>query len=98
VAIDEHEFHGAFAGGDVVHTFTVFVIVGRSSDRAGMATMESFMSQSGDQSIRAAIEADPTLGGVVSTSLVSKSGPPTAIQIANGPAYISVPFAVEVHA
>lgn len=98
-AIEEVEYHGAFAAGDVVHTFTLFVIVGRQSDRAGIAAMEAFMSQAGDTSIRAAIEADPTLGGVVSTSWVQKAGPPGSLQIgSSGAVYIHVPFSIEVHA
>lgn len=99
VGIDEVEYHGAFAGGDVLHTFTVFVIVSRSSDRAGIELAECFMSQAGDSSIRAAFEADPTLGGVVSTSWVKKGGPMRPLSIgADGATYISIPFDVEVHA
>ena len=98
VAIDKVAYHGAFAGGDVVHTFTVYVIVDRASTRSGIASMEAYMSQSGDISIRAAIEADPTLGGVVSTSLVVSAGPPASITIGGVATYISVPFDVEVHA
>jgi hypothetical protein len=99
VAVDEVAYHCAFAGGDVVHTFTVFVIVGRSSDRAGLQLAEAYMSQAGNpQSISGAIEADRTLGGVVSTLKVTKSGPMSSLSINGQPTYISVPFAVEVHA
>ncbi len=98
VAIEEVEFHGAFAGGDVTHRFTVFVIVGRASDRAGLEALEAYMSQAGTLSIRAALEADPTLGGVVSSAYVSKSGPPASVAIGGTATYISVPFLVEVHA
>ena len=55
------------------------------------------MSQAGDNSIRAAIEADPTLNGVVSTLYVEKSGPPAPV-IINEAIYLSVPFTVIVHA
>jgi hypothetical protein len=98
VGIDTVDFHGAFSDtGDVVHDFTVFVIIARSSERAGIVTLEGFMSQSGTPSIRAALEADRTLGGVVSSLKVTKAGPPASVSI-NGAEYVSVPFAVEVHA
>jgi hypothetical protein len=99
VAIEDVEYHGAFAGGDVVHTFTVFVIVARTSDRAGYETLEGYMSQpgSGAPSIAEAIEADPTLGGVVSTLKVTKAGKPLAVTVSSA-SYISVQFEVEVHA
>lgn len=99
VAIDTVDYHGAFAGGDVTHTFTVYLIVGRASDRAGIAALEAYMSQAGnDQSISGAIEADQTLGGVVSALKVTESGPPSAITIGGTATYISCPFKVEVHA
>lgn len=97
VAIDTVDYHGALSNADVEHVFTVLVIVGRASDRAGLASMEDYMSQAGASSIRAALEQDLTLGGVVSTLIVRKSGPPTSVGI-NGAEYISVPFTVEVHA
>lgn len=97
VAIDTVDYHGAFGGGDVMHTFTVFLILSRVNDRASITAMEDYMSQAGTTSVRAAIEADLTLGGVVSTLVVTKAGPPAAITI-NGAEYISLPFTVEVHA
>jgi hypothetical protein len=100
VAIEEIEFHGAFAGGDVMHTFTVFVVVARTSDRAGYATLESYMSQddSDPLSIPGAIEADPTLGGMASTTICRKASTPRSITINGSASYISVSFTVEVHA
>src|ERR1035437_8784750 len=66
VEIDEVQYHGAFAGGNVTHTFTVFVIVSRVSDRAAGQAVQGFMSQAGPNSpnsVQGAIEADVTLGG-----------------------------------
>lgn len=97
IAIDTVDYHGAFGNADVVHTFTVFLILSRVDDRAAIAAMEDYMSQAGTNSIRAALEADLSLGGVVSTLVVTKSGPPASISI-NGNPYISLPFTVEVHA
>jgi hypothetical protein len=98
VAIELIDYHGAFGGGDVLHTFTVFVIVARSSDRAGIAALEGYLSQGGNAtSIQGALEADPTLGDLVNAATVRKAGPPTNITV-NGAVYISCPFTVEVHA
>jgi hypothetical protein len=99
VAIQTVEFHGAFQGGDVIHAFDVYLVLARSDDRAALQAMESYMSQAGPNSLRAAIEADPTLGGVVSSAFVEKAGPPRNLAIGTGGAvYILVPFTVQVHA
>lgn len=99
VAIEDVTYHGAFGYSDVEHTFTIFLIVGRASDRAGIESMEGFMSNTGTTSVRAALEADPTLGGVVSTLVVEKAGPPVSLNIGtSGAVYLSLPFTVLVHA
>lgn len=100
VDIDDVEYHGAFGGADVVHTFTIFVIVARASDRAGIQLLEAYMSQAGnEQSICGAIEADKSLGGVISTLVVTKSGPVAPVTIPGSDViYMSVPFTVIVHA
>lgn len=97
VGIEDVDYHGAFASGDIQHTFTIFLILSRASDRAGIEAMENYMSNDGAFSIRAAVEADQTLGGVVQTSVLTKSGPPLPISMGGVP-YISVPFTVIVHA
>ena len=82
VSIKEVEYHGAFAGGNVTHSFEVLLIVSRASDRAAALAIDGYMSQSGANSpysVCGAIEADPTLGGVVSSLIVEKSGPPAGL-------------------
>ena len=99
IAVEQVHYHEAFQGGTVMHTFTVFVIVARASDRAGLETMEAYMSQPGNtSSLTGAMESDPTLGGVVSAIVVTQAGPPTNITIGGTAAYISLPFKVEVYA
>lgn len=100
VAWDETvAYHSALAASAAEYSFTIFLIVARSSDRAGIEAMETYASLNGPMSIRAAIEADPTLGGVVSTLLVEKSGPPTSLNIGqSGVTYLSLPFTVTVYA
>lgn len=100
IAIDNIDYHGAFGNGDREHTFTIFVIIGRASDRAGLQAMESYMSSAGSSSIRQALEdLDCTLGDLVSDVIVQKSGPPSSIAIGtSGVVYLSLPFTVLVHA
>jgi hypothetical protein len=101
VAIETVDYHGSFNGGDVVHEFSVHLIAGRTDTEAGIKTLEAFMSQGGSSSttsIPAALEADRTLGGVVSSLKVTKGGPMTGLAIDGNPAYVWVPFSVEVHA
>tara|TARA_R110000823_G_scaffold256557_4_gene378439 strand:- start:1062 stop:1469 length:408 start_codon:yes stop_codon:yes gene_type:complete len=65
------EFHRAFRGGDVVSNWSLVVIVGRWTDSRAHLALDGYLSYSGASSIRAAVEADPTLGGVVSTLILA---------------------------
>lgn len=100
IEIEAVDYHGAFSGGDVVHQFTVFVIVSRSNDRTGAVALQGYMSQAGEPtSIQGALESDPTLGGVVSSLVVEKAGPVAPVTIAGSDVvYLSCPFTVHVHA
>jgi hypothetical protein len=91
------QYWQGFAGGNAEHAYTVTVIVGRTSERASQKTLYAFMNYSGDTSIRAAIEADRTLGGVVQTLLVERSD--NVRMISQGEAdYLAADFSVRVHA
>ena len=71
--LESVEYHRAFGGGDVQMRWQIFVIVGRYLDRVAHSNLDGFLSYSGATSLRAAIEGDKTLGGVVNT-LVLDSG------------------------
>ena len=71
--LESVEYHRAFGGGDVQMRWQIFVIVGRYLDRVAHSNLDGFLSYSGATSLRAAIEGDRTLGGVVNT-LVLDSG------------------------
>jgi hypothetical protein len=90
------DYHRAYSGGDVVMNWTVFVIVGRYLDRTAHAQLDDYLSYSGAKSIRAAIEADPTLGGVCST-LIVRSGADISSLDANGASFLIIQIQVEVH-
>lgn len=97
VGLDQVDYHGSFGGGDPVYTFTVTVIVARVSERTAQTKLDAYASWSGTSSIRAAIEADKTLNGVVSTLNVPTAGNIQAIQ-SNEVTYLAIDFTVVVHA
>jgi len=91
------EYHRSFAGGDVVMTFIVHVVVGRYTDRAAFALLDDFLSFSGAKSIRACLEADTTLGGVCQT-LVVPSGADISSLGEGGAEFLEIQISLTVHA
>ena len=85
------------ASGGVVMNFTVTLIVNRSVERTAQDELDKYMSFSGAQSLRAAIEADRTLGGVCDDLIVTNAENLTNID-ANDTLYLAVDFKVTVYA
>jgi len=54
----------AFGRGSDEYEFTVMLIVGRVVDRTSQTNLDAYCASSGSASVKAAIEAEPTLGGV----------------------------------
>jgi hypothetical protein len=94
--INSINYHRAYQGGDVVMDWTVYVVVGRYLDRTAHAQLDDYLSFSGSKSIRAAIEADPTLGGVCSTLIVRSGADITSLD-AGGAQFLVIQMQVEVH-
>ena len=90
------EYHRAFAGGDVVMDWTVNVIVGRYVDRNSFAILDDYLSYSGVKSVRAAIEADKTLGGVCQTLVLPSGANITSLSSADAE-FLQIQFQVTVH-
>jgi hypothetical protein len=78
--ITQVNYHRAFAGGLVVYDCVVYVIVGRWTDDRANAEIDDYLAFSGAKSLRAAIEADETLGGVAQSLTVASSTDITALQ------------------
>jgi hypothetical protein len=57
------DYDDTFARGMQTYTFSVQVIVGRVSERSGQNAIDSFISSTGANSIKLAIESDKTLAG-----------------------------------
>lgn len=89
-------FHKAFNGGDVVMDFAVHVIVGRYTDRTAHALLDSYLSYSGAASIRAALEADTTLGAVCQTLIVNSAANISSLN-AGDAEFLQIQFTMQVH-
>lgn len=85
----------AYAKGLVVYTFIVQVVVGKVSERSAQNRLDGFVNPTGATSIKAAIEADKSLGGVVFDSRVTEMTTYTVVQIGDI-AYLSCEFRVTV--
>lgn len=94
--LESVEYHNAFGGGDVVMRFSVSVIAGRWTDRTAHALLDDFLSYDGPRSVRAAIEADRTLGGVCSTLVVASATDISALTVADAE-YLQIECDVTVH-
>lgn len=71
------------------------LIVSRSDDRNAQKRLREHCAPTGTKSVRAAIEADRTLGGAVGDAAVVEWDVPSEIEIA-GTTYVSVGFSIEV--
>ena len=90
------EYWGSFAGGNVEQSWTATVVVGRTSDRASQRTLNAYMGYDGASSIRAAIEADRTLGGACDTCIVTSAQ--NIRMLSQGDAsFLAVDFSITVH-
>ncbi|HET9558869.1 MAG TPA: hypothetical protein VFS70_17165 [Actinomycetota bacterium] len=60
----------SLAGGSHDYSFTVLVLVGNAST-VGQEALDGYLDPSGPDSVYAAVDADPTLGGVADSALVT---------------------------
>jgi hypothetical protein len=95
--LDEITYHGAMGAGNIVNRFTVTVVVQRVSERTAQDKLDGYVAYSGAQSVRAALEADRTLGGVVQDLIVTGATNITNID-ANDTLYLTVDFQLLVYA
>lgn len=75
----------------------VRVVTSRAEDRAGQATLDGLLDSTGAGSIKAALEADPTLGGLVDDLAVRGWSGYRLYEIA-GTDYYGAELLVEVYA
>jgi hypothetical protein len=64
-------YHRAFNNALSTYNFTITLVVDRVSERTAQNNLDAYCSPTGTSSIRAAIESDKTLGGVVYDTMVT---------------------------
>lgn len=78
------EFDHTMANGSHCYYFTVAIYVSNTVDRVAQEQLDGFVSPDGTTSVRAKIDEDPTLGGLVSyarAKAVTHYGPGTLNQL-----------------
>ena len=90
-------YHGAFAGGSTEWTMQIQVIAGRMAEQQAQRQIDKWLSWSGPESVRAAIEADMTLGGVVHSCKVTGADALTSIQVGDAE-YLGVTVNLTIYA
>jgi hypothetical protein len=90
-------YHRSMGLGDVEMQWTINVVVGRYTDRTANDLLDQYLSPTGAKSIRAALESDKTLGGVVQTLILSSAADVTALNEADAN-FLQIQFQMTVHA
>lgn len=96
VSLNTISYHGAFQGGMQEMEWNVTVVVGRWVDRQANARLDEYAAFSGAKSVRAAIEADKTLGGVCDTLIVQSSASISSLEAGDAD-FLTVDFQVTVY-
>ena len=73
IQLDQVDYHRAMSGGLSDWRFVVVMVAGRMGERTAQANIDAWLSWDGDASVRAALEADPTLGGAAQTTKVAQA-------------------------
>lgn len=90
-------YHRAFQGGDVEMNWSIVVVVGRYLDRVAHTNLDGYLSYSGTTSIRAALEADKTLGGVVQTCVLDSAMEIDTLTVGDAD-FLQIQLSLRVHA
>lgn len=91
---EEIRYDRVFGRGADTWRIPVVVLVSRSTERLWRAAMAEYLSGNGTKSVKAAFEADVTLGGAAQTSRLESGSP--AIFTVGGVDYFGCSFTVEV--
>jgi hypothetical protein len=97
ISLDRVVYDSVFARGCDEYEFTVHLFVARGDDRSAQVRIEDYVAGSGPSSIKAAIENDPTLGGVAQTVRVSEARNIGTQDRADGTSLMIVDFTVTIH-
>lgn len=97
IALDRVDYRRQMAQGMTEYAFRVLVAVGRMGERSAQNLLDSYIAPTGPASVPAAIEADPTLAGIVYDVAVVSAGEIQPLNIGDA-AYLTVQFEVTVRA
>jgi len=84
-------------GGETTVNLLAVVLTSAADDASGQDLIDDYVSSSGVRSINAAVQADPTLGGVVESASVLQVSTYGLVDWA-GLQYMGASFAVEIYA
>lgn len=90
-------FDSTMARGSDDFLFTITLLIQFGENRNAQNQLDAYLAGSGTLSIKAAIEGEQTLGGVVDFARVAQAGEDALMEY-NGVEYLSVDFTVEVTA
>lgn len=71
----EITYHEAMQNGLTYYRAFILIIVGRMADRSSQDRLDAYLTTTGATSVKAALEADRTLGGACSTLAVTAALP-----------------------
>lgn len=95
VSLDRIEYDSTLARGADRFIFTVTVLVSRPAERSGQAAIDAYAASSGATSVKEAIEAEATLGGVAMDCHVTQMRGVSPVSIGDQ-TYLSAEFEITV--
>jgi len=98
VSLRNIDYDNAMARGLTLYNLIVTVIVGRMAERQAQRRLDEYISTSGANSIKLAIQGDKTLGGIAYDVKVTDMGNIGAIQLSGDVAHLAAEFSVVVYA
>lgn len=96
ISLRSIQYDGAFAKGLAVYNFVVTVIVGRAAERISQRKLNDYCDNTGNQSVKTAIESSKTLGGSAFDVRVVSLDNIGNIQL-NEATYLAAEFSVNVY-
>lgn len=97
VVLNTVDYDVAYQRGLTQYNFTISVVVGRASERNAQERLNAYASNTGDRSIKSAVESDKTLSGSAQTLRVVSMSNISAVEL-NGTTYLGMDFTVTVYA
>ena len=98
VSVRNIDYTQAMNKGLTIYSMIVTVIVARVSERTAQQKLDGYVSTSGATSVKLAIEADRTLGGVAYDTQVTNLSNIGVIQLSGDVAHLAAEFSVVVYA